>query len=146
MPKQKPTDPYAPPPLHKSRMGPLIRGVIIVGLLAVGGAVAYTIMRSPAPETAAVDQQQAENQRLADGGYSVNSPQAAPPEAAPAPATAPAAAPRAVAPTRRAPRQSPPPVEDPTPVPEAPMATPAPATPPPVQPLPPDTSPGASGE
>ena len=40
MPKQQITDPYAPPPLHKSKTGPLIRGVIIAGLLVVGGAIA----------------------------------------------------------------------------------------------------------
>ena len=147
MPKQQITDPYAPPPLHKSKTGPLIRGVIIAGLLVVGGAIAYTVTQAPS-QTAGLEQQQIADNRLADGSYAV-SPQAAPhteataPEAATAPE--PSSAPRVVSPRRSAaPRESSPPPADVAPLPET---TTTPATPTPAQPLPPpDVSPSASGE
>lgn len=143
MPTQEMTDPYAPPPLKKDKGGRFVRAVILVGLLAVGGAVAYTVFQAPAPQTASVEDQGGP-QRLADGSYAANAPPAiAPPQAA-APEAAPAPAPRATTSHRSAaPRQPAPPVEDPAPVPDA---TPAPATPTPPQPLPPDvTAPSASG-
>ncbi|MFT3726368.1 MAG: hypothetical protein QM759_00880 [Terricaulis sp.] len=140
------TDPYAPPPLKKDKGGALVRGAILVGLLAVGGAVAYTVMQTPAPQTASLEDQNSQ-QQLADGSYAANpGPQVAPPpEAAPAPAATPApSAPGAAAPHRSAaPRQTAP-VEDPTPAAET---APAPVTPTPPAPLPPDvTPPSASGQ
>jgi hypothetical protein len=142
MPKQQTTDPYAPPPLHKSKAGPFIRGLILVGLLAIGGVVAYTVTHSPSPQTAGLEPQQtAQNDRLADGSYAVSPQAAAPPEAQPAQA-APAPTPterRAPAPRRRTlPGESAPPTDQ-TPTPEAPTAAP----PAPAQPLAPDVSPGA---
>lgn len=135
MPKQTETDPYAPPPMHHDRSGPVLRVALLAGMLGVAGlGYAWFSNQEVTPLVPA-----AEEQQVADAGYSVT-PEAVPESLPPEPAvTTPAPAPR------RAPAAR---VAEPTPEPEptpAPAVTPVPTAPTPLPPM--DTPPvGATGE
>ncbi len=130
MARPEETDPYAPPPMHHDRSGPVLR-LAILGVL-IGGAVwGYTMFASQ-PQTPLVAET-AQEQQMADAGYTV-SPSTLPeatseslPQAAPAPA-APAPQPRR---TARAPAEEPATVD---PVPPPSMNT-APVSPQPIPPV-----------
>ena len=122
-------DPYAPPPMHHDKSGSVLRGVILAGML---GAAALGYVWYSGQERTALVPEIAEEQQMADAGYTVQ-PQVLPETTATetAPTSAPAAAPatqRRSAPVERAP--------EPTPVPEAvtPAPQPIPATPTPLPP------------
>ena len=87
--KTQTTDPYAPPPLKKDWSAWLVRGTILVGLLAAAGAAAYAVMDSPPARTAAVERPQ----NLADQAYRAN--RRAPPAPAPPAPKPPGGAPSA---------------------------------------------------
>ena len=139
MPKQTNIDPYAPPPMHHDRSGPVLRVALLAGMLGAAGlGYAWFAGQETTPLAPVAEQQQ-----LADAGYDV-----APPDAAPvtAPETAqPAPTPAPV--QRRAARAERAPAPTPEPEPTPPAATaPVPVAPTPIPPIdvPPTT--GTQGE
>jgi hypothetical protein len=130
MPRRRDQDPYAPPPMHHDRSGPLLRFAIIAALL---GAAAWGYLSFAGQEQTALAPEPVEEQQVADAS-DYAAPQETLPAAEPAP---PAPASRAPAPRRAEP--APPPVEpdpEPTPPPAAaPPTTPAPIPPVDVPPL-----------
>ncbi|MCC6787124.1 MAG: hypothetical protein IT547_04735 [Hyphomonadaceae bacterium] len=136
MPKQTNRDPYAPPPMHHDRSGPVLRVALLAVLLGAAGlGYAWFAGQETTPLAPPAEQQQ-----LADAGYDA-APPAAPvttPETA-EPAPAPVPAQRRAAPVERTPAAE----SGPTP----PAAiTPVPVTPAPIPPIdvPPPT--GTQGE
>lgn len=130
------TDPYAPPPMHHDRSGPVLRVILLGGLLGAA-ALGYVWMSGQetplAPESA-------QPQQVAEAGYQVSEntlPQATAESLPPAPApTATPAPQRRSAPAERAPA--------PAPQPDAVTPPPAPAAATPIPPI--DTPPaGAAG-
>lgn len=95
-------DPYAPPPRHKERSGPLVRVVLIAAMLGLA-AWGYTEYSSQGGQSLVAEEQ---TQQVADAGPSINpdgsysvipTPETAAP-AAPSDSPAPAAAPAESAP------------------------------------------------
>lgn len=127
-----PADPYAPPPLKKDRSGPILRIVILAGLLGAA-ALGYAALSAQHPQSAQLSQPGADQQLAENSNTQTDQTAAqATPEATPAP---PAPAPRA-APARRASSSRRAPVDTPQ------ETTPAPTmstTPAPVDPLTPPT-------
>ena len=128
MPKTNTTDPYAPPPMHHDRSGPVVRVALLAAMLGAAG-LGYAWFSGQ--EQTALVPEAAQEQQMA--GYQVSSPPEAATESLPA---APPAATHA--PTqRRAATRTP----EPAPAPP-PAATPVPAAP---TPLPPLDAPPATG-
>jgi hypothetical protein len=131
MPRKTERDPYAPPPMHHDRSGAVLRIAIMAALL---GAAAWGYMSfSNQPQTALVPEV-AEEQQMAESGYTT-SPSALPPASPAAETTAPAAepppAPRST-PRRTAPAE---PASEPVPPPSTSTTPVAPATPTPIPPV-----------
>lgn len=86
-------DPYAPPPRHKDKSGPIVR-VALLGAMLAGAAWGYMSFAN-APETASLapvaEEQTFAEARAPDGSYRVNTPQTLEPAATarPAPSSAP---------------------------------------------------------
>ncbi|MBK6705904.1 MAG: hypothetical protein IPG56_20570 [Caulobacteraceae bacterium] len=136
MAKTDTTDPYAPPPMHHDRSGPVLRVALLAGLLGLAG-LGYAWLAGQ--ERTALVPEAAQEQQVADAGYTVDPTpvpetvtESLPPTATPTPAPAQR---RAAAPARTA---EPPPEVDTVP----PAVTPVPAQP---TPLPPIDVPPATG-
>lgn len=91
-------DPYAPPPRHKERSGPLVRVVLIAAMLGLA-AWGYTEYSSQGGQSLVAEEQ---TQQIADAGPSINpdgsysvtqTPETTAPAAAPSESPAPASAP-----------------------------------------------------
>ncbi|MGD9981686.1 MAG: hypothetical protein AB7H66_15340 [Hyphomonadaceae bacterium] len=126
MPKRRNDDPYAPPPMHHDRSGPILRVAIVAALLGAA-AWGYMTLAPQQGEQTALAPEAVQEQQVADAGYAP-APEAMPaaePEATgtPAPATS-APAPRRTAPAAPPAEPPPPPSTSSTP-----PTTPAPIPP-----------------
>lgn len=140
MPKTDTRDPYAPPPMHHDRSGPVLRVALLAAMLGLAGlGYAWFAGQERTPLVAETVQEQ----QVADAGYTVDptpipetATESLPPVATPAPAPAQR---RAAAPSR---------APEPAPAVESvpPAVTPVPTAPTPLPPIDVPPATGATGE
>ncbi|MGD9966921.1 MAG: hypothetical protein AB7T59_10395 [Hyphomonadaceae bacterium] len=131
MPHRRNDDPYAPPPMHHDRSGPVLRVAVIAALLGAA-AWGYMTFAPRQGEQTALAPEAAPEQQLADAGYT-SAPETLPPAVAQPAPPAPAAV--TARPRRAAPAAPPPEPAEPAPSASTPPASMPPTTPTPIPPV-----------